>query len=178
MSMSTMNANSELAMAGEVQGALYGPAALSSNDGPTWEIAPRSILKSTLDDLSSGRVLEAVAHFDEGFKFNDHALALEFTNEQRLTEFFQKARELFPDTRMEVISLMESGDYAIAQWKLTATQTVPSYGSLTYRLRVSLHGSTIARIRNGRIVQWSNYYDQSSSWRAGLASCFMEWIEY
>ena len=172
--MSIMNANSELAIAS----ALYEPVAPSSNEDPTWEIAPRSILKSTLDDLDAGRVFEAVAHFDEGFKFNDHALALEFTNEHRLTEFFQKARELFPDTRLEVIALMESGDHAIAQWKLTATQTVPSYGSLTYRLRVSLHGSTIARIRDGRIVQWSDYYDQSSSWRAGLASCFTEWIEY
>jgi len=30
----------------------------------------------------------------------------------------KKCRHLFPDTTVEVVSLMESGDHAIAEWKL------------------------------------------------------------
>jgi steroid delta-isomerase-like uncharacterized protein len=139
--------------------------------------APQSILQLALAALSDGRISEVVEQFAARFTFNDHALTLQFTDKSRLTEFFQKARELFPDTRLEVLSLMESEDRAIAEWTLTATQTVP-YGSIRYGLPISLHGSTILRVENGRIVQWSDYYDHASSWRTGLAAYFTEWIEY
>jgi ketosteroid isomerase-like protein len=135
------------------------------------------ILQSALAALSEGRISETVEHFDEQFKFTDHALTLEFTEKTRLTEYLQKSRELFPDTTLEVVCVIESGDHAIAEWKLNATQTVP-YRSISYRFPVSLHGSTIARIRDGKIVDWSDFYDQTSSRRASLAAFFTEWIEY
>ena len=138
---------------------------------------PRAILQSALAALSDGRVLDAVEHFDEHFKFNDHALTLEFTEKMRLTEYFQKSRELFPDTALEVVSVKERGDHAIAEWRLRATQTVP-YGSISYRFPVFLHGATIARVKHERIVEWSDYYDQSSSRRTSLAAFFTEWTEY
>ena len=78
---------------------------------------------------------------------------------------------------VEVVSIFESGDHAIAEWKLTATQTVP-YGSISYRFPIVLHGSTFVRIENARITQWSDYYDQNGSRRVGLAALFTEWIEY
>jgi hypothetical protein len=139
--------------------------------------SPREILQSALAALSEGRVSDAVEQFDDRFKFNDHALTLEFTDKPLLTEYLEKSRELFPDTRLEVIVLFESGDQAVAQWKISATQTVP-YGSMSYRFPISLYGATIARIENARIVEWSDYYDQGSSRRFSLAGLFTEWIEY
>src|SRR5215469_6024093 len=138
---------------------------------------PKQILQSALDALSGGKISEVVTQFNERFIFNDHALALEFTDKARLTEFLNKSRELFPDTRLELLSVFEDGDHAIAQWKLSATQTVP-YGSISYRFPISLFGSTIARVENGRIVRWSDYYDQSSSRRMSLGAFFTDWIEY
>jgi hypothetical protein len=135
------------------------------------------ILQSALVALSAGRVAELVEYFDERFTFNDYALTLEFKDKLRLTEFFEKSRELFPDTTLEIVSLCESGDHAIAEWKLAATQTVPS-GSISYRFPISLYGSTIAHVENGRIVRWSDYYDQGSSRRINLAALFTEWVEY
>ena len=44
--------------------------------------------------LSEGQVEDATASFAEGFRFKDHGIELEFTDKGRLTEFFQKAREL------------------------------------------------------------------------------------
>ena len=135
------------------------------------------ILQSALAALSEGRVRELVEHFAEPFIFNDHALTLEFTDKPRLTEFIEKSRELFPDTTLEIVSLFESGDRAVAEWKLAATQTVP-YGWISYRSAISVHGSTIVRVENGRIVRWSDYYDQGSSRRINLAAQFTEWVEY
>jgi ketosteroid isomerase-like protein len=141
--------------------------------------APQQILQSALAALNQGRSSEVVKHFDEDgcFRFSDHALALEFMDKARLTEFFEKSSELFPDTTLEVISLFEDGEHAIAEWKLTATQTVP-YGSISYRFPISLLGTTIVHVEKGKIVRWSDYYDQSSSRRMSLGAFFTDWIEY
>ena len=139
--------------------------------------APARILQLALAALTNGRVSEVVEQFADSFTFKDQALTLEFTDKLRLAEFFEKSRELFPDTALEIVSLWEVGDHAIAQWKLSATQTVP-YGSITHRFPISLCGATIARVENGRIVRWSDYYDQISSRRMSLGAFFTEWIEY
>ena len=137
---------------------------------------PKYILQSVLTALSHGKISEAVDQFDDHFTFNDHALGLEFTDKRRLSEFFQKSRELFPDTVIEVISTIESGDHVIADWKLTATQTVSYWIQL--QVPISLPAVSIAEVENGRITHWSDYYDEKTSRRVTLASLFADWIEY
>src|SRR5215510_4282281 len=133
---------------------------------------PNRILQSVLDALNAGKISQAVDHFDNHFTYTDHALALEFTDKKRLIEFFQKTQELFPDTVIEVDASFQCGDYAIAEWKLTATQTVPYYGSTSLRVPISLRGTSIVRVENGRITHWSDYYDQTRSRRFSLAAMF------
>ena len=137
---------------------------------------PKYILQSVLTALSHGKISEAVDQFDDDFTFNDQALGLEFTDKRRLSEFFQKSRELFPDTVVEVISTFESGDHVIAEWKLSATQTVSYWIQL--QVPISVRGVSIAEIENGRITHWSDYYDEKTSRRMTLASLFTDWIEY
>src|SRR5215472_11953754 len=108
---------------------------------------PKYILQSVFTALSHGKISEAVDQFDDDFTFNDHALDLEFTDKGRLREFFQKSRELFPDTVVEVISTFEYGDHVIAEWKLTATDPVSYWTQL--RAPISLPGISIVRTRNG-----------------------------
>ena len=136
---------------------------------------PRQILQSALDALREGNISEVLEELAEHFTFNDHTLSLEFTDKPRLREFFEKSGELFPDTGLDIVSLFEDGNHAIAQWKLSATQTVP-YGSISYRFPIFLFGTTIVRVENGKIVQWSDYHDHSSSRRMGLPAFFAEGI--
>jgi ketosteroid isomerase-like protein len=145
---------------------LRGKSGLHGDDGLTIIAAPQPILQSALAALNQGRFSEVVKHFDQDgcFRFSDHALELEFMDKARLTEFFEKSRELFPDTKVEIISLFEDGEHAIAEWQLTATQTVP-YGSIGYRFPISLLGITIVHVEKGKIVRWSDYYDQGASRR-------------
>jgi len=158
---------------------LRGKTALRGDNELTIIAAPQQILQAALAALNQGRFPEVVKHFDRDgcFRFRDHALALEFMDKARLTEFFEKSRELFPDTSLEVISLFEDGEHSIAEWKLTATQTVP-YGSISYRFPISVLGTTIVHIEKGKIVRWSDYYDQNSSRRMSLGALFTNWIEY
>ena len=177
MSVTNINANSELTIPLELQATTHERLNLRHDDDSIWVIGPRSVLQSALAALSDGRITEVVAQFAERFKFNDHALALEFIAKARLTAFLEKSRELFPDAKLEIMSVFGEEDHATAEWKLAATQTI-SYGSIICRVPISLRGSTIVQVEHGRIVQWSDYYDQATSRRIGLAAFFTEWIEY
>lgn len=138
--------------------------------------APEDILKSVLAALNQGNISRAVEQFADHFTFNDYALDLKFTEKERLSEFFQKSRELFPDAAVEVVSAFESGDLAVAEWKVTATQMIP--GPTRYQFPVLLRGSTIVQIENRRVTRWSDYYDQAKSRRVSLGAFFEEWIDY
>ena len=133
------------------------------------------VLQSVLEALDHRNIPRALDQFADDFAFNDYALDLQFR--ERLIEFFQKSFELFPDTVVALVSTFECGDYAIAEWKLTAAQT-EQFGSRSYRFPIVLRGSTIVQIVDGRVAHWSDYYDQLTSRRGPLKAFFEDWIEY
>ena len=134
------------------------------------------ILQIALAAWRQGNFVEVVDQFNDQFTFTDHALGLEFKDKGRLTEFLAKTRELFPDTERKANTIFSSGDRVISEWTLTATQTDPFLG---VRLKVSIcvQGISVVQIKNGKISQWSDYYDQLKSRRNGLAAWFTEWLE-
>ena len=150
---------------------------IEKNSSLDRDLAALDALRSVFVALNQRNISRAVDQFADDFAFNDYALDLQFTDKGRLTEFFQKACELFPDTVVELVSTFECGDYAIAEWKLTATQ-IEQFGSRSYRFPIVLRGSTIVLIENGRVAHWSDYYDQLTSRRGPLGAFFTEWIEY
>jgi len=131
---------------------------------------------SVLSALNHGRILEALDAFDDQFTFIDKALGLEFTDKERLTEFFQKLGEDFPDTVVEVISTFESEDQVIAEWKINANRKIAYLGQ-QQQIPISFQGISVVRMENGRITHWSDYYDSNKSWRCSLAAFFTDWIE-
>ena len=139
-------------------------------------VAPQRIVRSLLEALNQGRISQAVDLFDDDLTFNDHALGLDFTDKGRLTEFFEKCREYFPDTAVEVNSIFECEDRVVAEWKLNATETVP-FGPTQLRKPISVRGTSIVQIQNGRVTRWSDYYDSIASRRFKVAAFFEEWVE-
>jgi steroid delta-isomerase-like uncharacterized protein len=154
-------------------------SAINADAALTGVRSPKRILLSVVAALSGGKISEAVGAFSDQFTFTDNALGLAFSDKTRLTEFFQKSRELFPDTKLVVTSTFESGDRVIAEWKLTATEVVPYLGLRTtsFRRPFSLPGVSVVEIKHARIVNWSDYYDLPTSRRMGLGAFFEEWIE-
>ena len=73
--------------------------------------------------------------------------------------------------------MLVSGDYVTIQWMRHTVLTEPYFGGLTRKVSVSLHGASIVRIEDGRITEWSDYYDGLKSRRTALANYFTEWIE-
>jgi hypothetical protein len=136
-----------------------------------------SVVLTALTHLKNGKIGDAIDCFADEFRFKDHGMGLEFKDKERLTEFFQKTRELCPDSSLLADAIFVSGDHLIIEWTLQATLTEPFYGGLSGRVRVSVQGASIVRTDNGKITDWSDYYDGLISRRTALASYFTEWVE-
>ena len=135
------------------------------------------ILQIALAAWRQGNFVEVVDQFDGQFTFTDHALGLEFKDKGRLIEFLAKIRERFPDSERRDNTIFSSGDRVISEWTLTAKQTEPFLGGRLRKVPICARGVSIVQIKNGKITQWSDYYDQLKSRRYGVAALFTEWIE-
>jgi len=140
--------------------------------------ATDKIVLAVISHLNEGNIEEAVAIFADQFSFEDHGIQLDFNTKERLTEFFQKVRELYPDMLLQINTIFVSGDRALTEWTLQTTLIEPAFGNCRWKVPLSLHGASVVRTDNGRIPNWSDYYDGLISRRTALASYFTEWVEY
>ena len=114
------------------------------------------IVSSVVARLNQGNVADAVDHFGEQFKFSDHALGLEFNDKARLEEFFHKTHELFPDARLDVTAIFESGNHVVAEWTFTATHVEffwPGARGASAKIPAGRFHSGINRRTNQRMVR-------------------------
>jgi steroid delta-isomerase-like uncharacterized protein len=138
---------------------------------------PDRILQTALAAWREGNLAEVVDQFNDQFTFTDHALGLEFKDKVSLTEFLAKIRELFPDSERRDKTIFSGGDRVISEWTLTATQTEPFLGGRLREVPICVRGISVVQIKNGKISQWSDYYDELDSRRYRVAAFFTEWIE-
>jgi steroid delta-isomerase-like uncharacterized protein len=138
---------------------------------------PEAVILATLAHLGSGQFGKTTARFAEAFRFTDHGIGLEFGDRARLAEFFQKVRELYPDSTLTANRVFTSGDHVIVEWTYRATITEPFYGGLPRRRPVSVQGVSVVRTHDGEITEWADYYDGLTSRRSALAVYFQEWVE-
>jgi ketosteroid isomerase-like protein len=94
-----------------------------------------------------------------------------------LIEFLTKTHEFFPDTARSVNTIYTSDDCVISEWTLTATHSEPFLGGLMREVPIRVRGISVVRSKNGKISQWSDYYDRLTSRRHRLAAWFTDWIE-
>jgi len=138
---------------------------------------PEQVVSAVIMQISEGQVEDAIASFAEEFRFKDNGIELEFTDKGRLIEFFQRARELYPDCMQQVDRIFVSGEYVITEWTLQLTIMEHFYAGLTRRVPISLGGASIVWVRQGKIADWADYYDGLNSRRTALAEYFEEWVE-
>jgi steroid delta-isomerase-like uncharacterized protein len=138
---------------------------------------PNRILQIALAAWRQGSLVELIDQFNDQFTFTDHALGLEFKDKERLTEFFAKLREHFPDSERRDNTVLNGGDRVVSEWTITATKAEPFLDGRPRKVPINLPGVSVVQIKNGKISQWSDYYDQLQSRRQGVAALFTEWIE-
>jgi steroid delta-isomerase-like uncharacterized protein len=138
---------------------------------------PDRILQIALAAWRQGNFVELVDQFNNQFTFTDYALGLEFKDKERLTEFLAKTRERFPDSERRDKTLSSGGEYVVSEWTLTATTTEPFLEGRLRKVPICVQGISVVQIKNGKISQWSDYYDELKSRRQGVAVLFEPWIE-
>ena len=134
------------------------------------------ILQVTLEALKQGDFLGAVEQFNDQFKFMDHALELEFSAKDRLTDFFAKRRGLFPAFERTDKIVLSSENRVASEWFLTATRR-DAFLESSIKVPICVRGATIVQIENGKITEWSDYYDQLQSGDYGQLAWLSEWME-
>jgi steroid delta-isomerase-like uncharacterized protein len=137
------------------------------------EVTPGNLKGAALDNFIRDSV---VTYWHDQFTFTDHALGLEFKDKERLNEFLAKIVERFPDSERRDNSIFSSADRVISEWTLTATLAEPFLGG-RLKVPICVRGISVVQVKNGKISQWSDYYDQLKSRRYGVAALFTEWIE-
>jgi steroid delta-isomerase-like uncharacterized protein len=120
---------------------------------------------------------EVVKQFADEFTFIDHALGLEFKEKDRLREFLARIREFIPESERRDQTILGSEDRIVSQWTFTAVQNEPFLNGRFRKVKISAQGVSVLRIVNGRIVEWSEYYDQVNSRRYPLVGWFTDWCE-
>jgi steroid delta-isomerase-like uncharacterized protein len=140
--------------------------------------ASEAVVLTAVTNLNDGKINETIASFAEEFTFKDHGIGLDFNDKVQLAEFFQKTRELYPDSFVQVDTTVSSGDWVFVEWTLRATLTEPFFGGLSRRVPITVQGVSIVRMDSRRISDWVDYYDGLTSRRTRLADYFTEWIEY
>jgi steroid delta-isomerase-like uncharacterized protein len=138
---------------------------------------PSEVVVAVIAHLRNGEINEATAFFADSFQFNDRGLGLEFKDREGLAEFFEKTRELYPDSSSQTDRVLVSGDFVIIEWTLRTALSEPFYGGLSRKVSISLPGASVARIENGKITDWTDYYDGLTARRTALAAYFVEWVE-
>ena len=121
-------------------------------------ITPRRILQIALADWRQGNFVEVVDQFNDQFTFTDHAIGLEFKDKGRLAEFLIRINERFPDLHRKAYIIFGSGDRVTSEWSLTARRVEPFLGGRR-KITISVRGVSVVRIKNGKISQWADYYD-------------------
>ena len=124
--------------------------------------------------LNQEQIEDAVACFTTDFRYKDQGIGLEFRDKERLTEFFRKTRELYPDYFLQADQTFVSGEHVVTQLTLQVTITEPFYAGLTRRISTSIAGVSIVRTDNGKIADWADYYDGLTSRRTALAAHFTD----
>src|SRR5215472_1136371 len=101
------------------------------------------IVLAVISHLNEGNIEDAVALFADQFSFQDHGIQLEFNTKERLTDFFQKVRELYPDRLLQSNTIFVSGDRALTEWTLQTTLIEPAFGNYKWKVPLSLHGASV-----------------------------------
>jgi SnoaL-like domain len=76
-------------------------------------LSPQRIVSAVLRQLNQEQIEGAVACFTTDCRYKDHGIGLEFRDKERLSEFFRKPRELYPDYFLQADQTIVSAEHVI-----------------------------------------------------------------
>src|SRR5258707_15473670 len=145
------------------------PQSTVRDNASTVATTPDRILQIVLAAWRQRNFVAVANQFSDQFTFTDQAFGLEFKDKGRLPEFLAKIRERFPDSERRDNTIFSYGDHVISEWTLTATKTEPSLDGRLRKVPICERGISVVQIKNGKISQWSDYYDRLKARRYAIS---------
>jgi steroid delta-isomerase-like uncharacterized protein len=77
---------------------------------------------------------------------------------EKFKGFHRQLRGAFPDIRVTVVDTVQEGDMIVARWTATMTHEGDDLGVAATHKRVGVTGMSMARVRDGVMVEgWNNW---------------------
>ena len=76
-------------------------------------LSPQRVVLAVPRQPNQEQIEDAVACFITDCRYKDHGIGLEFRDNERLTEFFRKARELYPAYFLQADQMFVSAEHVI-----------------------------------------------------------------
>lgn len=113
---------------------------------------PQDITRALLEDTYSKGKIELVSQLcaDE---FVAHDPLMGRMDRRGLEEQIKMYRRAFPDTKMEVVEQICSGDRVITKWRASGTHQAELMGIPPSNKRAMVEGISIDRVVNGKVVE-------------------------
>src|SRR5258706_16090330 len=88
---------------------------------PIGVAALEEVVLTVLTHLNNGAIDDAIPRFAGEFTFKDHGIGLGFQDKEPLTQFFQKAQKLYPDSLRRTDTIFAPGNHVNTQWPRQST---------------------------------------------------------
>jgi steroid delta-isomerase-like uncharacterized protein len=75
-------------------------------------------------------------------------------------QFYHRQRSATPDVKIHLDQVVQEGDTAFARWTVTGTHTGDGLGIAPTNKEIKLSGMSACRVRDGKIVEAWNIWDQ------------------
>ncbi len=130
---------------GQQSDGLMSPEDLANRVGEAWSLHDPDIV----DDVFA----------DEG-TYEDVAMQASMRGKSEIKKFMEETIAGFPDFHVEQVRSISSDNMIASEWIMSGTHTGDFPGLEATGKPFSVRGASIAIVRDGRIVQWTDYYDR------------------
>lgn len=95
---------------------------------------------------------------DDGF-YEDLTAGTKRKGKEAIKAGFAETHNAVPDFKVELSKIFSTGSMIACEWVMSGTQTGDYPGLPATGKAFSVRGASIAEIRDGKIVRWTDYYD-------------------
>ena len=95
---------------------------------------------------------------DDGF-YEDLFAGTKREGREAIKAGFAETHDAVPDFKAELTRIFSSGSMIACEWVMSGTQAGDYPGLPATGKSFSVRGASIAQVRGGKIVRWTDYYD-------------------
>ena len=123
------------------------------------DIQTEKIFREYLATWNTHDLDKMVSFFTDDCVYENLARGQTYRGKDELKAWAKASFGAIPDFKLDVTSLFVSGDWVACEWVMTGTQTSAVPGLPATGKSFSVRGSTVAQLKDGKILRNADYWD-------------------